>query len=183
MEDPSSKRIAVIGVTCSGKSTLADRLSRSLGLARIELDALHWKPGWVGSDREEFRAKVDAATRGQRWVADGNYASVRDLVWERADLIVWLDYPLGLVLARWARRTWRRWRAKELLWGTNRESFCMELTIWSKRSLIHWLFRSYFRHRREYPALLSDPARSRAAWRRFRHPREVEAWLQSSGKP
>jgi len=178
MGEPACKRIAVVGVTCSGKSTLADRLSHSLGLVRIELDALHWKPGWIGSDREEFRAKVDTATRGPRWVVDGNYTSVRDLVWGRADLIVWLDYPLRLVLARWARRTWRRWRSKELLWGTNVESLRMNLMIWSKRSLIHWLLRSYFRHRRDYPAMLSDPARSLAASRRFKHPREVEAWFE-----
>jgi hypothetical protein len=103
---------------------------------------------------------------------------VRDLVWGRADLIVWLDYPLRLVLARYARRTWRRWRSKELLWGTNMESLRQELMLWSKRSLIHWLFRSYFRHRREYPAELAGPARGPAASRRFKYPHEVEAWLE-----
>jgi len=53
----------------------------------------------------------------------------------------------------------------------------MELKIWSKESLIHWLIRSYFRHRRDYPRLLSDRDRTRAAVLRFKHPREAEAWL------
>ena len=40
------RRIAVIGVTGSGKTTLAQNLAELLGLVHIELDAIHWGPNW-----------------------------------------------------------------------------------------------------------------------------------------
>lgn len=64
--------------------------------------------------------------RGEKWVIDGAYTSSRvgPLIWQRADTIVWLDYPMPLVLGRWARQTVARIRSQEEFWpGTgNRES-------------------------------------------------------------
>jgi hypothetical protein len=57
----------------------------------VELDALHHGAGWV--TRPTFVDDVDAATRGSAWVVDGNYAAVRELLWSRADTVVWLDLP------------------------------------------------------------------------------------------
>jgi adenylate kinase family enzyme len=88
------KRIAIIGTTGSGKTTLAADVSQTLGLVHIELDALNWQPGWTMVPNEVFRQNVSAAVNGPHWVTDGNYRSVRDLVWERADCLVWLDYAL-----------------------------------------------------------------------------------------
>jgi adenylate kinase family enzyme len=115
------QRIVVIGVTGCGKSTLAQNLARKLNLVYIELDALNWKPGWVGSEDQEFREKVEAVTRAPGWVLAGNYSKVRDIIWPRAEMVIWLDYPLLLVLGRLWKRTWKRWRKQELLWGTNLE--------------------------------------------------------------
>ena len=56
-----------------------------LDLDFIELDALNWKPGWVDSEEEELRAKVDAATLVPGWVLAGNYSKVRDIDWRRAE--------------------------------------------------------------------------------------------------
>jgi len=49
-------RIVVIGTTSSGKSTLAENLSKKLDLDFVELDALYWQPNWVGTPDEEFAA-------------------------------------------------------------------------------------------------------------------------------
>ena len=84
--------IVVVGATGCGKSTLAERLARHLGLDFIELDGLFWKPGWVESSKAEFRARVDAATRAPGWVLAGNYGMCRDIVWPRAEAVIWLDY-------------------------------------------------------------------------------------------
>ncbi|OQX62059.1 MAG: hypothetical protein B5M51_06635, partial [Anaerolinea sp. 4484_236] len=67
-------RIIVVGTTSSGKSTLAENLAKKLDLDFVELDALYWQPNWVGTPDEEFAAKTEDATRGNRWVVAGNYS-------------------------------------------------------------------------------------------------------------
>ena len=118
------ERINVVGTSCSGKTTLARALATRLGVPHVELDALYWDRNWTPVPDDVFRARVIDAVRGERWLIDGGYSPVRDLTWSRADTVVWLDYPMPLVLARWARRTVRRIRSGEEFWpGTgNRES-------------------------------------------------------------
>jgi len=173
------QRIVVIGVTGCGKSTLAESLANKLNLEYVELDALNWKPGWVGSEDQEFREKVEAATRMSGWVLAGNYSKVRDIIWPRAELVVWLDYPFLLVLGRLWKRTWRRWWRKELLWGTNYEHLWPQFKLWSKESLFNWLFQSYGRHRRQYSQIFADPTYSHLMVLRFNHPNETNLWLNS----
>src|SRR5215203_2020275 len=102
---PALQRIAVVGTSGSGKTTLARQLSGRLGLAHVELDALHWDPGWVPTPAAIFQERAAAALNSPAWVVDGNYPEVRDLIWRRADTIVWLDYGLGLILWRLTLRT------------------------------------------------------------------------------
>ncbi len=145
------QRVAIIGVTGAGKTTMAAALSRRLGLPWVELDALFWEPGWTSAPSEVFRARVSAALAGDAWIVDGNYSAVRDLVWGRADTVVWLDYPLGVILARLVRRTFRRWWQREVLWQGNRERLAAHLL--SRDSLFLWALQTYRRYRREYAAL------------------------------
>ncbi len=172
------QRYIVIGATGCGKSTLAERLARRLGLVFIELDALHWLPGWVEPEPEDFRAKVDAATRAPGWVLAGNYGEVRDITWPRAEAVIWLDYPFLLVLGRLLRRIWQRWRSRELLWGTNVEPLWVHFKLWSKDSLINWLIQTYWRRKRLYPRLLAQPEYAHLKVFRFTSPRELEAWFK-----
>ena len=60
--------------------------------------------------------------RGERWVMDGGYSPIRDLIWSRADTIVWLDYPMPTVLGRWARRTVSRIRSRRGVLAGHRQS-------------------------------------------------------------
>src|SRR5215813_3241988 len=94
------QRIMIIGTTGSGKTTLASQLAKRLALSQVELDALYWNPQWTPASPEVFRERVSAALSGERWVVDGNYQLVRDLIWQRADTLIWLDYPLPLALWR-----------------------------------------------------------------------------------
>ena len=57
------QRVLVMGSSGSGKSTFAQRLSAITGLPIVSIDALFWKPGWVESDRDEFRERLEKATR------------------------------------------------------------------------------------------------------------------------
>ena len=116
-----------------------------------------------------------AALAAPAWVIDGNYSSVRDLVWPRATTLVWLDYPLPLVMWRLAKRTVRRVISREELWNGNRER--LRDNLFSRDSIFLYALTSYPRHRREYPALLARPEYAHLAVVRLRHPRETERWL------
>jgi adenylate kinase family enzyme len=173
------QRVIVIGVTSSGKSTLAERLAGRFNLDFIELDALHWEPNWQGAPLEVFRARVEKATQSEKWIVAGNYQVVRDLIWPKAEAIIWLDYPLLTVLWQLTRRNFKRWWTQELLWGTNREPLWNHFKLWSEESLYYWLFKTYWRRKREYPMLLSQPEHQHLKLIRFRNPRETEKWLEN----
>jgi adenylate kinase family enzyme len=88
-------RVAIIGTSGSGKSSLASRLGETFALAVVELDAINWQAGWRDlntHDPAEFVRLVEAAIAGERSVADGNYGLVRSRILARATHIVWLDY-------------------------------------------------------------------------------------------
>jgi adenylate kinase family enzyme len=173
------RRIVIIGTTSSGKSTLATRLAERLDTAFIELDALHWEPNWQEVSLEVFRARVQQATKAERWVVAGNYHIVRDIVWPKAEAVIWLDYSLGRIFWQLTRRTFRRWWTRELLWGTNRENLWKHFKLWSEESLFHWLFKTYWRRKREYPILLSQPEHRHLKLIRFAGSKETEKWLES----
>lgn len=177
------QRIVVIGTTSSGKSTLAKALSERLGFKFIELDALHWEPNWRMAELEVFRERVRKATDGSGWVVAGNYSKVRDMIWSRAEAVIWLDYPLRIVFWRLLVRTIRRAVTQEELWNGNREKFWWHLKLWSEESLFHWLFKTYWRRKREIPLLLSLPEFQHLHLTRFKHPRETEQWLASLDLP
>jgi adenylate kinase family enzyme len=168
------RRVVVIGTTGSGKSTLAAALANRLGCPHVELDALHWEPGWVMAPTEVFRARVAEALADDSWVADGNYHKARDLIWRAADTVVWLDLPLPVILGRLWRRSWRRMRDRELLWGGSRETFAN--LFLSRDSLFVWAVRTHRRHRREWAAALRQPEHAHLRVVRLRSPREVAAW-------
>jgi adenylate kinase family enzyme len=173
------RRIVVIGTTSSGKSTLAEQLAKRLDMAFIELDALHWEPNWQEAPLEIFRARVEKALRqAERWAVAGNYHIVRDMVWPRAEVVIWLDYSLWRIFWQLTRRTFARWWSQELLWGTNRENLWMHFKLWSQDSLFHWLFKTYWRRKREFPILLSQPEHQHLKLIRFTHPKETEVWLE-----
>ena len=170
------QRIVVVGTTGSGKTTMASRLAERLGIPHTELDSLNWGPNWTMRPDEEFRTLVDEATRSEAWVVDGNYSRARDIVWPRADTVVWLDYALSLVLWRIWWRTWGRWVRREVLWGNNRERLLTH--FFTRDSLFLWALQTYNRRRREYPELLRKPEYSHLELIHLRSPNRAEIWLE-----
>lgn len=178
-------RIHVIGNSSSGKSTLAARLAGALGAPLIELDAINWQPGWVGlnaTDPEELKRRIHEATQGDRWVVAGSYTKFsQESFWPRLDTVVWLDLPLPLVVSRFLRRSWKRWRSGELIWGTNRECFWPHFMIWrGHESLLVWIITQHGRKRRDMLAYVSDPRWAHIRFVRLRSAREVEEFAGSA---
>ncbi len=125
----------------------------------------------------KFFVAVNEATRTECWALAGNYREVRDIIWPRTEAAIWLDYPLWTLLWQLTRRTLMRWWRKELLWGTNRENLLRHFKLWSDKSLYHWLFKTYWRRKREYPQLFSEPRYAHLAVSCLGSPREAEEWL------
>lgn len=168
------QRVAVVGVAGSGKTTLAAALAARLGAPLVELDALHWQANWQPADRMEFRRCVDAATTAPGWVIDGNYSKVRDLIWGRAEMLVWLDYPLATVLWQLLKRSVRRIASREELWNGNRED--VRGMFFSRDSLFLYVFRSYPLLRRAIPrAAQSYPHLTLV---RLTGPAQTRRWLE-----
>jgi len=131
------KRIMVVGQPGSGKSTLARRMGKTLELPVVHIDHIHWQSGWVersGSEKNRLCAEVHAR---DTWIFEGG----RSVTWperlDRADTLVWLDFPLTI-------RAWRVfWRTVRHLGRTRPdlpdgcpEQFSQEFTrwIWSTRN-------------------------------------------------
>jgi adenylate kinase family enzyme len=171
------KRVAVVGGSCTGKTTVSRSLSTRLGVPHIELDALHHDPGWQEAPADVLRARVEEALSGapDGWVVDGNYhGKLGPFVLERADTVVFLDMPFGLTLRRALRRTLRRSLTREELWNGNRESL---RTAFSRDSIVWWVLKTHQSHRTKWPQRLAGLPHVDLV--HLRSPEEVEHWLQS----
>jgi adenylate kinase family enzyme len=103
MKDASGgigRRVLVIGMAGSGKSTFSRALSSRTGLPVIHLDLHYWKPGWVKPSESEWREKQRRLLASEAWIADGNYYETLDLQLVRAETVVVLDTPWWICAGR-----------------------------------------------------------------------------------
>ena len=169
------QRVSVVGNAGSGKTTFARRLSSFLGCPHIELDALHWGPNWTPIPLKAFREQLETELIAEAWIVDGNYRKVRDLVWSRADTVVWLDFSLVVIMGRLVRRTAQRTMRREELWNRNRERLRDHLL--SRDSLFLWALQTHRRRQREFREWLRAPEYAQLTLVHLTSPRDAEKWL------
>jgi adenylate kinase family enzyme len=173
-----ANRIVVVGTTGSGKTTLAQQIAKAWQLEHVELDNLQWAPNWEAYPLDEFREKTDQALSGEKWVVDGNYSKVRDITWGRAQMIVWLDYPLWrVVIPRLFMRTVKRYVGREKLWDAeNKERFWVH--FYSKKdSLFWWAVSTYHQKRERYLSAMQDDAYAHLQFVHLQSPKATDAWV------
>ncbi|MDQ2741824.1 MAG: adenylate kinase [Chloroflexota bacterium] len=149
-------------------------LAGLLAIPHIELDSLFWCPNWTECPTEVFRDRVTEATSGDTWVVDGNYGKARDILWSRADTVIWLDYTLPVILYRLTRRNAYRIGRGVELWNGNRETLRATL---GRDSLYVWALRTYRRRRLEYVEHFRRPEYTHLRVLHFRSPRQARCWL------
>ncbi len=171
------KRVVVIGSSCVGKTTFARELASLLNVPHIELDALNWLEDWKARPPEELRALVTDAIAEPAWVLDGNYWSLRDLVWARATTLIWLNYSFPVVWQRALRRTLRRVFTQEALYSGNRESF--RQSFMSRDSILLWVMQAYSLRRREYRKVYDEDRFAEVEKIEFKRPREADRYLRA----
>ena len=174
------RRVSVVGTSGAGKSTFASALAGVLGVPWLELDSVYHQADWTPLVLGEFRARVAAVASGPGWVIDGNYSAVRDLVWARADTVVWLDLPRRTVMRRIIWRSVRRVAGRVELWNGNRERWRNLFTLDQQESVIAWAWKTHGSRRSRYAAELADASAGHLGVVRLRSPRAVRRFLRAA---
>ena len=166
------RRVAVIGGSCSGKTTVSSALAARLGVPHIDLDALHHDANWTEARAELLQSRVRAALAAapDGWVVDGNYfGKLGSLVIDQADTVVWLDVPYATAIRRVLWRTWTRLLARTELWNGNRERL---RDTFGRNSIVWWVLTTH----RGFAAKWEERLAGHPRVVRIREP---NAWLQS----
>jgi energy-coupling factor transporter ATP-binding protein EcfA2 len=171
------QRILILGRTGSGKTTLARELAAAIGVPHVELDALFFGPNFSTAPLPVLRHRTSAAIAGDRWVTDGNKRVVRDLVWPRADTVIWLDYPLVVSLWRLGKRAvWRTSVLKAQAAETDRKAGLPRQFLSAAKGVLTAL-RSHKGQRHEYPRMFAEQENQHLTVVRLRSPRATRRWL------
>jgi len=167
------RRVLVGGVSGAGKTTFARELAQRAGLPFHEMDALYHGPNWT--KRPSFEDDVAAIAAHDAWVFDSmGYKEVRELVWSRADTVIWLDLARTVVLRRVVARSFdRAWNRRETFNG-NTEGFRDWL---DPEHPVQWSMRSFAGRGREFRARFADPAYGHLAKVRLTTPTAAQRWL------
>ena len=171
------KRILVIGRTGSGKTTLAQELASALNVPHVELDSLYFGSNFSTVPLSVLRERTSAAVAGDYWVIDGNKRAVRDIVWPRADTIIWLDYPLIVSLWRLGKRAlWRTSVLKNQASEKNEKKGLPKQLLAAAKGVLTAL-RSHMGQRREYPKMFAEPKNQHIAVLRLHSPNATRRWM------
>jgi adenylate kinase family enzyme len=159
-------RIAVIGISGSGKSTFAKALAARTGLPAFHGDQLEWMANWMVRPPGDLHARHTRWLAEPRWIIEGWVEPDRAARLGAADLVIDLDYSRWLCAARVLRRMLRNARRSEMPEG------CVDRFSWRTLMVV---FRKL-----ERPSI--DGALRAAAigeYLRFTSPREAQAWLDT----
>ena len=173
-------KVAVVGVSCSGKTTFGMKLAARFGLRFTDLDDLFWNPGWAQTEPELFLEKVKDVLKGNKWIIVGNYKSVQESVLNEADTIIWLDYSKSVVWRQALTRTMKRAFFKEPCCNGNIES--LKISFFSKNSILLWVYKDYPRKKKRYEALLKEGAFKNKNFIRIDNPKAAEEFIHSYGR-
>jgi adenylate kinase family enzyme len=174
------RRISVVGNSGSGKSTLAAALAVALAIPHLELDGVFHQAGWQPLPRPDFRAAVADFAAADAWVIDGNYSAVQDLVWARADTVVWLDPSRARVMRQLVPRTLLRLVHRSELWNGNRESWTSLFRADPEKSILRWAWTQHARTRDRYQRAQADPANAHLEFIRLASPAQVAEFTRQA---
>jgi adenylate kinase family enzyme len=157
-------RIAVIGISGSGKSTFARALGAKLALPVLHGDQIDWMPDWGVRPDADIAAIHKRWIEQPCWIIEGWVEADRAERLSVADLVVDLDYPGWLCGWRVLQRQMRGVRRQEMPDG------CVD--GFSPQTL-RWVFT-----KAERPS--GDAALKAATVKKYvrlTSPREAAAWL------
>ncbi|MEM8658010.1 MAG: AAA family ATPase [Pseudomonadota bacterium] len=167
------ERVMIVGAPGSGKSTLARAMGARLGLPVVHMDHIHWQAGWVERSRAEKTRLVEAVHARACWILEGGHSVTYPGRLARADVMVWLDVPIGLRIWRVLRRSW-------IYRGQNRPDLpegCLEGFGWQTVEFLNFIVTTRRRARARLMAIVADPPPHLRVVR-LRNLKEVRGFLE-----
>lgn len=139
----------------------------------VERDALFHGPGWT--PRPSFEEDVGHFSEGPAWVTEWQYDSVKALLIDRADLLVWLNLPKVAVMRQVVRRTVVRRLRRQHLWNGN-----IEPPLWTlltdREHIVRWAWMTHGKVMADVSTVVRQ--RPELAVVRLRDHDEACHWLQ-----
>jgi adenylate kinase family enzyme len=162
----SPERIAIIGISASGKSTFARALAGKTGLPLLHGDQLDWMPDWGVRPDADIQAMHAEWIARPRWIIEGWMDPERVTRLDAADLVIDLDFTRWVCTARVLQRMLVRRRRAEMPEG------CVDRF---QPHVLNWVF-----FKKERPSI--EGALTLAKIRRYERltsPRAAREWLES----
>lgn len=133
------KKIVIVGVSASGKSTFARKLAEKLKLPLFLMDSIMWNPGWQYIGDTETVKKLEEIGAGDKWIIEGYISKeARTFIFTRADTIIYLDYPPIVAVIRYFKR-WLKHRKDprpELEGSPEKFDWKFMKLVWTKGEVI-----------------------------------------------
>jgi adenylate kinase family enzyme len=162
-------RVAVIGISGSGKSTFASVLAARTGLPLLHGDQLEWQADWTLRPEPDLHALHARWIEQPRWIIEGWMDPARTERLTVADIVIDLDPPTLLCAWRVLARMVRGERRSEMPAG------CVDRFSWRMLSTV------LLRKERPY---IDDALKAATLkeYARLRTRREVADWLTSAAE-
>ncbi len=166
------KRVMIVGGAGSGKSTLARTLGLQFQLPVFHMDRIHWQDNWVERPLADKLTMVRAIEAQDAWVFEGGMSATYDSRMARADMLIWLDLPVGLRLWRVTKRLFR-------YLGKARPDLpkgCVERLHPETLAFYHFIWTTRHSSRDKIAQCVAQAAEGMPVVH-LRSPREVHRWL------
>jgi len=123
-------KIAIIGGSGTGKTTLSKNLANKLNLPLYHIDGIHHLKNWEIRDKYERDKIILEIVDKPKWIIDGTYHTTLKQRMENTDLVIYLDYSsiaqVKGALGRWIKN---HGKEKEEIPGC-RERMSFEFLMW-----------------------------------------------------
>lgn len=106
------KRIVIIGISGTGKSSLGYRLTEKIKVPLYHMDSLIWGPNWTEQTEHQISFALSKIALTRSWIIEGWIDDYSVPILNQSDVVLYLDYPGWLAAWGGLQRWWKYRGAK-----------------------------------------------------------------------